>query len=87
MPVRMPVQAPTKVEFVVSETLDLLNAMEFTALARDHDGLDGWPEETRRAMHPDLRDELDALYSYPLGDPGIMGALQTAVFDHQEVWD
>jgi DNA-binding transcriptional ArsR family regulator len=87
MPLITPVQARPKVEFAVSESLDLLNAMYFTFLVEEYEGIDGWPEATRRAMRSDLLDELKLLHTFPRGEPGIIGALQEAAFLHRETWD
>lgn len=75
--------APTtdvQVEFVASPALDLLNAMYFTHLAQDMEGLDEWPRRTRAAMAPELRDELDFLFTYPEHQAGLLGALNDALF-------
>jgi ArsR family transcriptional regulator len=79
-------RTPT-VEFVFSPTLDLLNAMYFTHLILDSEGVEGWPVELRQTMAPDLLSELDFLYEYPAGDPAVMGILGEVVFAHREVWD
>jgi DNA-binding transcriptional ArsR family regulator len=75
----------TKVEFIASVPLDLLNAMYFTGLARDHDGVEDWPAQVRGEIRPELRDELDFLFTYP-GHPGVMGALNDSLFSHHEAW-
>ncbi len=62
-------------EFVASVPLDLMNAMYFTVLSDTHEGIDEWPRHTRAIMDPALRAELDLLFSFPGGDPGIVGAL------------
>ena len=74
------------IEFVASVPLDLLNAMYFTSLAESHEGLDEWPVNTRARMDAALRDELDLLFSYPHGEPGLMGALNDLMFLHREAW-
>jgi len=75
----------TKVEFVASVPLDLLNAMYFTGLAKDHDGVEDWPAQVRREMRPNLRDEIDFLFNYP-GHSGVMGAVNDSLFSHREAW-
>jgi len=74
------------VEFVVSEPLDLMNAMYFTHLAADVEGIDGWPERVRGEMEPQLLRELDFLYTFPKGQPGVMGALGDRLFAYPETW-
>jgi DNA-binding transcriptional ArsR family regulator len=76
----------TGIEFVTSVSLDLLNALYFTALADGHEGLDDWPRDTRARMDAGLRAELDLLFSFPHGEPGVMGALNDLVFLHREAW-
>jgi DNA-binding transcriptional ArsR family regulator len=76
----------TQIEFVASPSLDLINAMYFTRLVTDLDGIDGFPQETRERMPADLRDELDFLFSYPAQEPGIMGALNDSLFHYPETW-
>jgi len=76
-----------RMEFVASPALDLLNAMYFTALAEQLEGVGEWPVQTRRRMDPALRGELDLLFSYPRHQPGIMGALNDLTFVHTEAWD
>jgi ArsR family transcriptional regulator len=78
--------AAPALQWVASPTLDLLNAMSFTFLARDHEGVGAWPVETRRVMDPALLADLDLLHSYPRGDPGIMGALLDVVYAHPKTW-
>jgi DNA-binding transcriptional ArsR family regulator len=81
--------APTAkqtIEFVVSEPLDLMNSMYFTHLARDLEGIEGWPKETRTEMEPELLRELDFLYRFPLGQPGVMGAFGDRLFAYPETW-
>jgi DNA-binding transcriptional ArsR family regulator len=75
-----------KVEFVVSPSLDMMNAMYFTSLVPQLEGVEGWPVELRREMAPDLLAELDFLYNYPAGDPGLMGTLGENLFVHPETW-
>lgn len=79
------VQAPT-VQFVVSEPLDMLNAMYFTSLAADQEGVDGWPVQLRREMAPGLLAELDFLFNYPAGNPGFLGMLCDNLVVHPEAW-
>lgn len=74
------------VEFVVSVPLDLMNAMYFTHFARDHEGAEGWPIEVRKQMAPELAQELDSLYSFPEGQPGVMGTLTDYLWSHPEAW-
>jgi ArsR family transcriptional regulator len=78
--------AAPALQWVASPTLDLLNALSFTFLARDHEGVGAWPVETRRVMDPALLADLDRLHTYPRGDPGIMGALLDVVYAHPETW-
>jgi DNA-binding transcriptional ArsR family regulator len=75
-----------KVEFVASVPLDLVNAMYFTSLAGQAEGIDDWPAQVRGEMRPDLREELDFLFAYPLGEPGLMCALNDLLFAHPEAW-
>ena len=80
-------QAPaTRVEFVASPVLDMVNAMFFTSLVPQMDGVDGWPERLRGEMAPDLLADLDFLYTYPAADPGIMGVFGDNLFAHPECW-
>ena len=79
------IDAPA-VLFTVSPTLDMLNAMYFTSLVPQMDGIDGWPAQLRSDMAPDLLAELDALYDYPAGDPGVMGILGDNLFGRPELW-
>lgn len=62
-------------EFVVSVPLDLMNAMYFTSLVEQVEGIDGWPAQVRKEADPELLAELDFLFTYPKGQPGVMGAL------------
>ena len=73
-------------QFVVSPALDMLNAMYFASLVPQMEGVSGWPEQVRREMAPELLAELDALYNYPAGDPGIMGIFGDNMFVHPELW-
>jgi DNA-binding transcriptional ArsR family regulator len=66
--------------------LDMLNAMYFTSLVPQIEGVEGWPLELRREMAPDLLAELDSLYNYPAGDPGVLGMLGDKLFAHPEAW-
>jgi DNA-binding transcriptional ArsR family regulator len=79
------IEAPW-LQFVVSPALDMLNAMYFTSLVPQMEGVDGWPEQLRREMAPDLLEELDALYNYPAGDPGVLGIFGDNMFVHPELW-
>src|SRR5438093_89581 len=74
------------VDFVASTALDLLNSMYFTYLAGQLEGVDDWPARTRSSMAPAVREELDLLFSYPHHQPGLMGALNDAVFFHRDAW-
>ena len=76
----------TGIEFTVSPVLDLLNAMYFTSIADQLEGAAEWPTRTRQRMDPALRGELDLLFSYPRGEPGIMGALNDTIFFHRDRW-
>jgi len=78
--------ATTHVEFVASVPLDLLNAMYFTHLAGQIEGVEDWPAEVRQDMRPALRAELDYLFTYPKGEPGVMGAINDSLFAHREAW-
>jgi len=79
------IDAPT-VLFASSPTLDMMNAMYFTSLVPQMEGVDGWPQRLRSEMAPDLLSELDSLYNYPAGDPGVMGTLGDNLFAHPELW-
>lgn len=79
--------AVPKVEFMFSPSLDLMNAMYFTYLITELDGIEGWPLEVRGKMAPDLLAELDFLYTFPNGDPGAMGQLGDTLFAHPQTWD
>ena len=74
------------VQFVASPSLDLMNAMYFTSLVPQMEGVEGWPVQLRQEMAPDLRDELDFLFNYPAGDPGLMGILADNLFALPETW-
>jgi len=74
------------VEFVVSESLDLMNSMYFTHLAGEVEGIDGWPQRVRGEMEPRLLQELDFLYTFPKGQPGVMGTLGDRLFAYPETW-
>jgi DNA-binding transcriptional ArsR family regulator len=73
-----------EVEFVISAPQDMLNAMYFASLVVENEGVEGWPVEVRKEMAPDLLAELDFLFNYPAGDPGIMGTLSDDLFLHRE---
>lgn len=75
----------TRVEFVASVPLDLVNAMYFTYLAGSHEGIEDWPAQLRRDMRSELLAELDFLFSFP-GDPGVMGSVNDSLFGHRETW-
>ena len=66
--------------------LDMLNLMYFTSLVPQLEGVEGWPVRLRDEMAPDLLDELDALYNYPAGDPGIMGTFGDFLFVQPKAW-
>jgi DNA-binding transcriptional ArsR family regulator len=87
MPRLTEVTAPQQtVEFVQSVALDLVNAMYFTHLASELDEIDAWPAQVRTEMAPDLLAELDFLYTFPKGQPGVMGAFGDNLFAHPETW-
>ena len=73
-------------EFVTSTALDLINAMYFTKLVTESDGIEGWPAEVNREMTDELRTELDFLFSFPRRQPGVMGALNDSMWAHPETW-
>lgn len=77
----------TKIEFVLSAPLDLMTAMYFTHLVGETDGIEGWPAETRERMNPDLIAELDFLFTFPKGQPGLMGQFGDHLWAHRETWD
>jgi len=80
-------KAGPTVEFVVSVPIDMMNAMYFTHLVAEADGIEGWPVEVREQMAPDLLQELDFLYSFPMGQPGVMGQLGDTLWAHPETWE
>jgi DNA-binding transcriptional ArsR family regulator len=87
MPRLSQAEAPQQaIEFVVSVPLDLMNALYFTSLVPQIEGVDGWPVRLRDELAPDLLAELDFLYNYPAGDPGLMGTLGDNLFVHPEAW-
>ena len=86
MPKLLQTRGGAKVEFVVSESLDLLNAMYFTRLVEDADGIEGWPAQVRREMDPVLLAELDFAFTFPRGQPGVLGTLVETLFTHREAW-
>lgn len=61
-----------------------MNAMYFTSLVVQNEGVEGWPVRVRQEMAPELLAELDFLFNYPAGDPGIMGTLCDNLFVHPE---
>ena len=73
-----------QVDFIFSVPLDMMNAMYFTSLAPQIEGVDGWPARVRQEMSADLLSELDFLYNYPAGDPGILGILGDNLFANPE---
>ncbi len=77
----------TQLEFVAAVPLDLMNSMYFTYLAANLDGLeDTWPARVRLETDPKLLAELDFLYTFPKGEPGVMGELGDILFTHRETW-
>jgi ArsR family transcriptional regulator len=76
----------TTIDFVASVPLDLTNSMYFTHLAKDHDGLEGWPTETRKNMDPELLAEFDFLYDFPFGEPGLLGTLGDMLWNQPQTW-
>lgn len=90
MPRLIATEAPpqkTSVEFVFSPILDMMNAMYFTHLITDSEGVEGWPQQLRHDVAPDLLAELDFLYSFPNGQPGMLGQLGDILWGHPETWD
>jgi len=79
------VSTPT-IQFVVSAPRDMLNAMYFTSLVPQIEGIDCWPARLRNEMAPDLLAELDFLYNYPAGDPGILGTLNDNLVALPQTW-
>jgi len=79
-------RTPT-VEFLFNPSIDLMNAMYFTRLVVDTDGVEGWPVEVRAEMEPGLLAELDFLYTFPNDQPGVMGQLGDVLFAHPEAWE
>jgi ArsR family transcriptional regulator len=63
-----------------------MNAMYFTGHLTQSEGVEGWPVELRRVMAPDLLAELDFMFEYPAGDPGVLGILCDNLFIHPEAW-
>jgi DNA-binding transcriptional ArsR family regulator len=76
-----------EIEFIVSVPIDMLNAMYFTHLVEASEGVEGFPLQVRREMAPDLLAELDFLYSYPKGQPGVMGWFGDTLWAHPETWE
>jgi DNA-binding transcriptional ArsR family regulator len=74
------------IQFVSSPALDMMNAMYFTGHVTVSDGVEGWPLELRREMAADLLAELDFMFDYPAGDPGVLGILCDNLFIHPEAW-
>jgi DNA-binding transcriptional ArsR family regulator len=81
-----PDTAKPAVEFVLSEPLDLVNAMYFTRLARDAEGVEGFPVEVRKQMAPDLLAELDFLYDFPIDEPGLAGTFGDYLWLQPQTW-
>jgi DNA-binding transcriptional ArsR family regulator len=75
-----------RIEFVASVPLDLVNAMCFTALAGQLDGLPDTTVATRQAMDPALREELDFLFGFPGEEWGVLGSLVDVMMLHPETW-
>ena len=73
-------------QFVASPSLDMMNAMYFTGHLTQSEGVEGWPAELRRQMAPDLLAELDFMFEYPAGDPGVMGILATISSSIPRLW-
>jgi DNA-binding transcriptional ArsR family regulator len=63
-----------------------MNAMYFTHLARDVEGIEGWPKQVREEMDKQLLQELDFLFSFPISQPGALGALADRLFACPETW-
>src|SRR3990170_5386581 len=78
--------ATPTVEFVLSVPLDMMNAMYFTSQVERSEGIDDWPAQVRREMDPGLLAELDFLFAFPQGNPGLMGALTDRLLAHPEAW-
>ena len=74
------------IQFAFSPALDMLNAMYFASLVPQIEGIEGWPSALREQMAPDLLADLDYLYNYPAGDPGIMGTLGDNLSAAPERW-
>ncbi len=74
------------VQFVFAVPLDLMNAMYFVHFGEESVGGEGWPVEVRKQMAPDLLRELDALYSFPDGQPGVMGTLTDYLWAQPQTW-
>jgi DNA-binding transcriptional ArsR family regulator len=81
-----PVTTAATVEFIASVPLDLMNAMYFTSLVEQTEGIDDWPQQVRKQMSRELLDELDYLFTFPKGDPGVLGALTDHLLAHPEAW-
>ncbi len=81
-----PATPATQVEFVASVPLDLMNAMYFTSLVEGAEGIEDWPAQVRKEMDPALLAELDFLYTFPRGQPGVMGVLTDRLLAHPEAW-
>src|SRR6266540_2611540 len=79
------VESPA-IQFVASPALDMMNAMFFTSLVPELEGVEGWPQQVRREMAPELLAELDELYNYPAAEPGLMGILGDNLLAHPELW-
>jgi DNA-binding transcriptional ArsR family regulator len=79
-------EARTEAVFAAPRALDLLNALYFTWLSGEFEGVGDWPVRTRAAMDPALLAQLDVLFTYPRAEPGIIGALTDVIFFHPEAW-
>ncbi len=90
MPRLTAVEVPNKktraVEFVFSVSMDMMQAMYFTSLVETSEGVEGWPVAVRGRMAPDLLEELDFLFNYPAGDPGLGGTLADLIFINPQAW-
>src|SRR3989442_7071232 len=75
------------IQFLASPSLDMMNALYFTALTPVLEGVEGWPVQLRTEMAPDLLAELDFLLEYPAGDPGLVGTLADNIWIYPELWD
>jgi len=79
------IEAPA-IQFVASASLDMMNAMYFTGHVTQSEGVEGWPVALRREMAPDLLAELDFMFDYPAGNPGVLGILCDNLFVRPGAW-